>query len=286
MDEKPEKSITRRDLALVVRRAAELADIDDAASDEISEQEVIRIASELGISERHVRQALYEGPRDECEPTLLDRQLGTPRIVTTRAVPFDVARAQKVIEDYLVTCEYLCVVRRQPGSTTFAPAADAVSTIARTFKRSSKHLLAASRAVEVSVRPLEHGWSHVRLSVIFEDKRRGKVTRAMLVGGLLGLPAAGLATFLVGGTTAGVLGGFNFGDLGQQIAIAVGSMFGIATFWGVIAGSLASMRKRYREWREQTVTQAEGALDLLQNGADVRLTPPPWLRTLQHKLGL
>lgn len=286
MEEERPKSITRRDLPSVVRRAAELADVDNDIGDALSEQEVIRIAAELGLSERHVRQAMYEGAREEAEPSLLDRQLGTPRIAATRAVPFDAARARQSVEAYLVTCEYLAVVRHQGASTTFHPAPDTMSKIARKFKRNSNHLLASSEAVELTVQPLENGWSHVRLRIVFEDKRRASVVRSIVGGVLIGIPAGTLAGVLVGGIAAGVAGAFTTDIIGQQIAIGLGTLTGLAAFWGVIAGSMASMRGRYRRWRDQATTQAEGVLDRVESGDDLRPAPAPWVRNIREKLGL
>ena len=55
--------ITREDLQLVIRRAAELYTAETDADERLSESEVLRIADELGLPGRHVRQALYELPR-------------------------------------------------------------------------------------------------------------------------------------------------------------------------------------------------------------------------------
>ena len=121
-----ERSIARRDLPAVVRRAAELAAFADDADEQLSEQEVIRIAAELGLAPRHVRQALYEGATEETTASFLDRYFPPPRLAITRAVPMEVAAARRALEDYLVTQEYLQIVRRQADSTTFEPASDAV----------------------------------------------------------------------------------------------------------------------------------------------------------------
>jgi hypothetical protein len=276
------KPITRRDLPAVVRRAAELAAVDDDAGDQIAEDEVVRIAAELGIAPRHVKQALYEGVREDEEPRFLDRQLGTPRLAASRAVPLDAARALKIVEEYLVTSEYLTVVRRQGNSLTLEPAPDTVSRIARSFKRGSKHLLASAEIVEVTVRPLEDGWSHVRLRTIYEDKRRSKVAGAIVGGVFLGTPVAGLTAAIVGGIGSNLLGGL--GDPGHVVAVTAAVMTGVATFSGVMAGMLASTRKRYRQWRERTVMQTEGVLDKLEKGKDLRPPPPPWIQKLQMKL--
>ena len=58
------EGISRRDLPAVVKRAAELAAVEGDAEEAISEEEVVRIAAELGLSERHVRQALFEGVQE------------------------------------------------------------------------------------------------------------------------------------------------------------------------------------------------------------------------------
>src|SRR5512145_1373975 len=97
------EGITRSDLPAVVKRAAELAALEGDAEEQLPEEEVVRIAAELGLSERHVRQALFEGAQEEQEPTFLDRQLGITRIMATRAVPLNAEQARHALEDYLVT---------------------------------------------------------------------------------------------------------------------------------------------------------------------------------------
>ena len=272
-----ERSIRRKDLPAVVRRAAELASIDDDVTEELPEEEVVRIASELGLPERYVRQALFEGVVDEGEPSFLDRQFGTPRVVAGRAVPFDAERAKRLIEDYFVACEYLQVVRRQGNSMTFEPAVDTVSKMARAFKRSSKHQLAAAYGLEVSVRPLEPGWSHVRIRAVFEDNRKSQLVGGAVMGSLVGLPVSALTTVITGGLLNGLLM--------AEAAVALGGIAGIAAFSSIVTASLASIRRQWRRWRQRTQDQAEGVLDRLERGDDLRPPPSPWMRKLQMKFG-
>jgi hypothetical protein len=225
-----------------------------------------------------VKQALYEGVQEEPQPGFLDKQFGTPRIMAARAVPMDPESARRALEDYLITCEYMSVVRRQANSVTFEPAPDAVSKFARAFKRGSKHQLAASTLLEMTVRPLEPGWSHVRLRVIFKDDRKSQVVGAAVGGTFLGAPAAALTAVIIGGAAQAV-------GIVPEVGVAIGSLFGIGAFSGVMAGLLASARKRYRQWRERTVIQAEGVLDRLEGGDELRPPPPPWIRKLQMKFG-
>jgi hypothetical protein len=269
--------ISRRDVPAVVKRAAELASVNDDADEQISQDEVVRIAAELGLEARHVRQALFEGVREEHEPGFLDRQMGTPRIMATRAVPLPEDRVRRALEDYFVTHEYLQIVRKQETATTFEPAVDTVSKISRAFQRSSKHQLAAAHGVEIAVRPLEPGWSHVRVRAVYEDDRQGRVIRGGIAGVLLGLPIGAVTTVIVGGIAGGLLI--------PEVSVAVGGMAGIASFSAVLAGSLASVRKQWRTWRERTQNQAEAVLDRLEKGDELRPPPAPWVRKLQMKFG-
>jgi hypothetical protein len=269
--------ITRRDLPAVVKRAAELAALEGDAEEQLPEEEVIRIAAELGLSERHVRQALMEGPQHEAELSFLDRQMGTTRIMATRAVPMTPDQARRALEDYMVTREYLQVVRRQSTSTTYEPADDVVSKVARGFSRSKKHCLAAAQGVEVSVRELEPGWSHVRLRALYPEARKVHISGATAGTVFLGGP---LATGL--GVMTSALAN---GPLPDILAVAAGAAVGITTFAGAAAGFWAIARHNFRAWRSRTVNEANGVLDRLEKGDELRPPPSPWLRKLQLKFG-
>lgn len=272
-----DKSITRRDLPAVVKRAAELAAVNDDVDEELPEDEVIRIAAELGLAERHVRQALYEGVHDEGEPGLLDRQFGSPRIMASRAVPLSADRTRRALEDYLVTHEYLQIVRRQADSTTFEPAMDPMSKVARAFQLRSKHQLGSATGIEIAVRPLETGWSHARIRATYDDDRQSQVVSSTIIGMLLGLPAGAITTVIVGGVASGFLV--------PEAGVAAGAVAGIGAFSSVVLSSLASTRKQWRKWRGRTQDQTEAVLDRLEKGDELRPPPAPWIRKLQLKFG-
>lgn len=271
------EGVTRRDLPAVVKRAAELAAMEGDAEEQLPEEEVVRIAAELGLSERHVRQALLEGVQAEEDLTFLDRQLGVPRIMATRAVPMTPEQARAALEDYLITREYLRPIRKQSVSTTFEPADDAVSTVARAFSRSKKHCLAAAQGVELTVRELQPGWAHVRLKATYPDVRKTHVAGAaaggIFLGGTLG-SAAGVAV--------GVLAS---GALADPVSIALGAATGLSVMGAAAAGFWKIARNNYRNWRERTINEANGVLDRLEKGDELRPPPAPWLRKLQLRLG-
>jgi hypothetical protein len=270
-------SISRRNLPAVVKRAAELASMEGDAEEQLPEDEVVRIAAELGLSERHVRQALMEGVTDEEEPSFLDRQLGVPRIMATRAVPTSPEQARAAMEDYLVTREYLQIVRRQNVTTSFEPADDVVSKVARGFSRSKKHCLAAADAVEVTIRELQPGWAHVRVKAVYPDARKLHVGGATAGIVFLGVPVAAAGGTLVGALANGVLV--------DPVAIALGATTGLGILTGVAAGFWSIAKSNFRKWRERTVNEANGVLDRLEKGDELRPPPAPWLRKLQVKLG-
>jgi hypothetical protein len=269
--------ITRSTLPAVVKRAAELAAAEGDPDETISEEEVIRIAAELGLAEHHVRQALYEGVVEEAEPSLLDRQMGVPRVMATRAVPFAPEDARRALEDYLVTREYLQIVRRQTKATTFERADDAVSKVARTFARSKKHCLAAAEGVEITLRELQPGWTHVRLKAVYPDQRKSELVGAGIGSIFLGGALAAVTTALVSGVANNLLI--------EPVSLVIGASAGITAFAATTAGFFASARNNYRRWRQRAVVEADAILDRLEKGDELRPPPAPWIRKLQLKFG-
>ncbi|MEX2281564.1 MAG: hypothetical protein WEE89_03635 [Gemmatimonadota bacterium] len=270
-----ERSISRAGLELVIRRAIDISLSEQDAKDQLSESELIKIAEELGLSERHVRQALYERPHDEPVPdAFLDRYFGPASVVALRAVPCEVVTAHARLEDYLVTREYLQIRRRQGPNAFFEPADDAFSSIARAFSRPSGrfHIARVQRAY-LTVRPLDSGWCHVRLQMSYPEQRKGQATTAILAGSLFGV--------LTGGLVAGAVGSAISTDVLQ---IAAAAVTGVVSGGGVFVGVWAAFRKEYQKWLGRSRDEAEAVLDRLEHGDDLRPPTSPWLRRLQSKL--
>ena len=83
--EQAPRAITRRDFEVVIRRAAELsADEADSRDESLSEEEAVRIATELGLPARYVRQALFELPQISPEATRADDYFGESVLTATR----------------------------------------------------------------------------------------------------------------------------------------------------------------------------------------------------------
>jgi hypothetical protein len=271
----PHQAITRRSLEQVIRRAVELSLDEQDAGEQVSEDELIKIAQELGLSPRHVRQALYEhAPDEEAEPGFLDRVFGISNVVVMRPVPCDTQLAHGRLEDYLVTREYMQIRRRQGANAYFEPAEDAFSSIARAFSRPSGrfHIARAQRAY-LTVRPLEPGWSHVRLEMAYLERRKSQVVAAGVVGGFSGLITGGL-------TAAGIMAAMGDGALAAPAAVAAA----LASSAGVFTGAWVLIRNSYRKWLVRSRDEAEAVLDRLEHGDDLRPPASPWLRRLQQRL--
>lgn len=273
--------ITRRDLELVIRRAAEIAAREADADERLSESEVLDVAKQLGLPDRHVRQALYELPRDAPEAALLDRWYGADRIVATRVVTGDPDEVLSRLEDYLVTREFLQVIRKQGGRASLKPADDAISNVARAVRRPQRSWqVARARSVLVDVRPMPDRETHVRIELDLHDHRRNAAIGGGVIGGISGAVFAGAplaaGTFL---SLAPMIPG-----VGDALAIGAAAVAGTVGLGGGVATGMAVSRATYRGRVEAAQLELASLLDRLQSGG--KLDPPaaPWLRSLRSRI--
>lgn len=278
----PDKGITRRELQAVIRRAVELYAVEADAEERLSEEEVLRIGAELGLPARHVRQALYELPTGQPQPTLVERALarvyGSSSLAVARSVPGDASGVLQLLEEYLTTREFLQLRRRQGDELRFEPASDAISKLSRAFSRPARqHRLAYARRVLLRVRALEPRLAHVRLELDLGDLRR-RATAAGLIGGTLaGTVLAGVAFVGVGGVLATVVS--------QPMAITAGLVAGAWTFAGTVIASVRAFARRFRSRVEAARLEVEALLDRLERGERLEPPPAPWRRRLELGLG-
>jgi hypothetical protein len=271
----PSRQVTRRDFEAVIRRAAELASDEAEGSDEtLSEDEVIRIAAELGLPDRHVRQALFELPQIiEAEPTRSD-YFGDAVLTATRAVPGRAPDVLRRIEDYLSTREYLQVVRRRPDRAFLMPAEDAISNLARGLLRPSKRFyLARARRVVVSSRSLEDGSAHIQIALDLSEQRKEAVRTGWIAGSLGGI--------LLGG--AGVVG-LALADLPSAVTVAGQIIAFAGGFAGSVTAALAASRAAFRSKLAGARFELDGLLDRAEHGQPLEPPPAPWRKRLQQKL--
>jgi hypothetical protein len=271
----PARQVTRRDFEAVIRRAAELSASEADASDEmLSEDEVIRIATELGLPVRHVRQALFELPQiTEGTSTRADA-FGDAVLTATRVVPGRAPDVLRRIEDYLSTREYLQVVRRRTDRAFLMPAEDAISNLARGLLRPSKRFyLARARRVVVSARSLDDGHAHVQIALDLSEQRKEAIRTGWIAGS-------------IGGIVLGSAGAFALlmADLPSAVTVAGQIMAFAGGFAGTVTAALAGARAAFRSKLAGAHFELEGLLDRAEHGQSLEPPPAPWRKRLQQKL--
>src|SRR5688500_4468167 len=189
------RAIVRAELREVIRRAAELSLNDADADEQLSEEEVLRIATELGLPAHHVQRAIYELPELQTQPRWYDRYFGSPVISVSRAVPSPTGVVLRRLEDYLVTREFLQIVRKRSDSLTFMPADDTLSSLARALTRPARrHLISRASRVMVGVHAMPKEQAHVRCDVDLTAARGEAVQTGATLGSIAGILTGSFAT--------------------------------------------------------------------------------------------
>ena len=270
MSERTGKGLTRREFDAVISRAAELSSSDTGGGDgELSEEELFRIAGEVGLSGTHVRQALDEVRSDVAFGGRLDRWFGPQFIRATRLVPGDRSELARRFDDFLVGTQLLQSVRRGSEVLMYRPSVDWASQIARAASsQSRKYYIASARSVEVHMQQLEKGRSHVEI-IVDPGTRGDSVGSAVVFGG-------------IGGVASGTMAGWALSALTPVgLAVGAGVLLAGAVASGVAYRTGASAKKKLQEVK----AELEGILDTLELGES--LEPPPaswrqWVRRYFH----
>ena len=269
----PARSIARRDFEQVIRRAVDLSAREGDRDEQLSEDEVIRIGQELGLSPHLVQRAMYELPELTEPPRWYDRYFGSSIFSVGRVVPGAADPTLRRLQDYLITREYLQIVRRRGHSIAFIPAEDTLSNLARAFTRPSKrHLIARSSRVMLNVQPMPDAAAHVRFDVDLTEERREKLRSGIILGSLGGTVLGTIAAAGVTGITPAFLG-----PLPEVLA------FG-ASFFAVGAGAVAAAAARFKNRVFAAKFELAGLLDRVEHGESLEPPPAPWRRRLQLKL--
>ena len=273
------RAVTRREMELVIRRAVDLATEQADAGDAISEEEVVRIAGEVGLAPQYVRQALFELPalRREDRSTRAARFMGSCAVSAQRAVPGDAEAILRRLDQYLSTREYLQVRRRQQGQLLLGPAEDPLSKVFRTFTRSGRRFqLARASRVGVAVEPVDAARARVRLEVDLEERRHNDFVGGGVLGTFFGI-LAGNGLGFGGGAVAVALGASG------ALVVATGIGLGLAGLAGGIWGGLTITRRVFRRRLDDAQAEADALLDRLETGERLEPPPSPLLRRLRDR---
>ena len=271
-DDKPAgKSLALSDLEIVIRRAVELAQVQVDTDDRVSEAELIRIGSEIGLPADKVRQALYDQPQLVPDAKWYDDYYDTPIVAASRVVPTSAPVTLSRVEEYISAREYMQLVRRKAGELRFIPAEDAISRLARGLARpGTRFHLAHARRVVVSVQQIGEGKTHIRLEGDFSEQRASSVRHALWWGGF---------------------GGFFPGITAAVIFAEMGGLPGAALFvsflgGGIAAGCILGVKigaKSFRQKLAAAKSEIDGLLDRAEHTDKLEPPPAPWRRSLRAK---
>ncbi|WP_419161412.1 hypothetical protein [Candidatus Palauibacter sp.] len=263
------ETITREQLERVIRRASDLQFRDSTAvGGTLRSGEVVQIGAEVGLEERHVRQALAEVQAASLLPTPpadtgLARRLCGPAIVSaSRVVPGSPPEIEANLEPHLREKELLKRVRSRSGGSLWEPAAGLVAQMRRNLDVGGRgYTLAKARSLQVAVEPLENGWSLVSLTADIANVRAehlGGWFAGMTIGGIASGVGLALAT---GGGILPVFGG-------------------IIIFSGCMGVATVSARSTMGKLRQRMELALEGLLDRLERGENLSSAEQPWHRKL------
>jgi hypothetical protein len=187
------RPIDRAALERVLGRAAELQAGGADAPDAITEEQLIEIGKEVGLSPEHLRQALAEERTRVVlapEAGVAARMAGPGRASAARVVSGSVAATLTALDTWMQREECLQVKRRYGDRLTWEPRRDLLSSAQRAFNLGGRGY-ALSRATELAatVSAVDDRRVLVRLDADVSDSRRQR------------LAAGGLTT--AGGVAAG-----------------------------------------------------------------------------------
>jgi len=263
------RSLTRREFDEVIRRAAEIAASEPEGGDSaLTEQELFRIAGEVGLDERHVRKALTQVRSSPPTPrSPVSALYGPTFVVASRVVPGDREGLADKIDEFMVAGRLLQTVRKGPSVLQYRPAVDWASQIARAASSTSrKYYVAAAKRVEVRFQQLDEVSTLVEIEV--EPGTRDDYMAGGIIGGLGGGSAAGMGVGFAIAATGPVA-------LGVAAGVAVGS---------ALLGGLCWVTGYYHKKRLLEVrSEVEGILDALEMGETLEPRPSSWRRWVRRR---
>jgi hypothetical protein len=252
------RALDRAALERVLARASELQAGTGDAGESMTEEQLIELGKEVGLSPEHVRQAIAE----EATRVAVQPEGSTPSGVfgpmtawTQRVIAGSQADVLARVDGYMQNEECLTVRRRFADRITWEARRDIVGSIRRGFGIGGRrYALARADETGATVVPVDSGRVLVRLDATFAESRR----RSVLGGGSL----AG----------AGLVGG---GGLVAVAATFPGSSMPIAMLiggaWAAMGGAgFAAVAKSYRSSVKHAQLALEQALDRLEHGEPPR----------------
>ncbi len=242
----------RAALERVLQRAAELHTAATEVPETLTEDELVALGAEVGLSATALRQALLEERMRVVLPEergLLAALVGPATFVATRVVSGSPKDLLARLNDDFQREENLRELRRFPDRMVWGARGGFAGAI-RVLTRLDGRGFPLARADEVSASavPADPGRSHIRLEATLVDRRSG-AAQAGAIG-------------IVGGSGATAVG-LALGAL-LPLAVAVGALIAASALW--------ASRSNYRRDARFTQLALEQTLDRLEFGEPKRRT--------------
>ncbi|OGU34456.1 MAG: hypothetical protein A3K13_08165 [Gemmatimonadetes bacterium RIFCSPLOWO2_12_FULL_68_9] len=237
--------IDRGALERIIRRAAELQAGERDIGEGLTEPELYALGQDVGIGDRHLRQALLEERTravTESERGPLIWLAGPRRAAAGRSIPRPRPDTERTLHAWMTEGELLQVKRRYPEQTTWEAQQGAYASLKRAFgSRGRRYVLARAREVAGAITEVDQHSCHVQLTADIGNAFNEQLTGAAVLG------ASGLA--------------------GTGVALAVGVMVPVAIIPVAICGALAvGVARRQRQRAAETSVALEQVLDRLEHG--------------------
>lgn len=246
-----------------MRRAAEIEARSGSEVPELTEHDVLRIASEVGFSEESVRQALAEhyanseAGRLLSEPRGPSRLCGTGLVRASRTVAAPADEVRRQLEPHFQQNESLRLVRRVASGSLWEPERGVVASLVRSVDLHGRgYQLAKARGLEL--RTVDLGGDRCQVTLIADlGKQRSEWFWGLGVG--------------VGAPGAVVAGG---------VAIAADlALLGLASaaWWG---GAVWLARGGFSRAAARMRVRLEGLLDRVEHREPLEPPRPSWRELL------
>ncbi len=191
------RKITREQLERIIQRAAELQASEMDTGEGITEQDLLKLGSEVGIPGRFLRQALYEEQAGGAalERGLASRWVGPRMVLASRVVPGERAALEQSLGEFMTEEEAMTPKRRLPDRPVWERQKGLFGEMKRGLALDGKaYHLARALDVSVQINALEDGYCHAELGADVSNLR-GQAMAG--VGTLIGLGAIGTVLMAV-----------------------------------------------------------------------------------------
>lgn len=255
------RTLDRAALDRVLARAAEIqlaGAVGDTAADSITEDQLVEIGKEVGLSPGVLRQALAEErTRVQLieEGGLVAKVAGPSYASAGRTVAGEPANVLAMVDRWMVDKECLAVQRRFSERIVWEPQRGLWSGVKRSVNISGRgYDLVRAASVAATVSEVSTGRTHVRIDADLSASRTARIRNASILGGV-GIVGAGAAALLGVAITA------------APVFIAAGAVVPLLGF-----GSAAyATAESHRSVAARVQLAIEQVLDRIEHG---ELTPP------------